>query len=238
MTEQVFIAETTALANRGLLAAIPESVGGIIAIFTGSLAAGHILNTLGWRWGYGIWAIIVPVLALPLLMTMFVLEFRAMREKGLPASLIVTKDSRGLAAKVSKFLWIELDLCGVILLIAGLGLTLVPLSLTGSSNADRWSSPSFISMIIVGAVALVAFGVWDGRFAKTPIIPFSLIRNRSVVSACLLGMFDFLAYSVFTTFFPSFLQVAGNYRPAQASLVKYDHSDLACGGIAGRANTK
>lgn len=229
MTEQVFIAETTSLVNRGLFAAIPESISGIVALFAGSLAAEGILKTSTWRWGYGIWAIIVPVLALPLLITMFILELRATRAKEPPDP--AQKDRRTLVDRVGRFLWVELDLGGVILLVAGLALILVPLSLTGSgnsgssnagsSNAGQWSSAPFISMVVVGAAALVAFGIWDGRFSKMPIVPFDLIKNRTVVAASLLGMFDFLAYSVFGVFFPSFLQVAGNYSPAQASLVKY-----------------
>ena len=76
LTEQVFIAETTSLVNRGLLAAIPEAVGGVVALVAGSIAAGQVLAHAGWRWGYGMWSIVLPVCAAPLDIIMLRLERR------------------------------------------------------------------------------------------------------------------------------------------------------------------
>ena len=78
-------------------------------------------------------------------------------------------------------------------------------------------------MLVVGVVALICFAIWDGRFASKPIVPLSLMKRGTVVVACLLGAFDLLAYSVFTIFFRSFLQVAGGYAPSKAALIKSVH---------------
>lgn len=122
---------------------------------------------------------------------------------------------------IGRFLWLDLDILGAILLVAGFALVLVPISLTGSADtSDGWSEPSFIAMIVVGVVSLIAFGVWDGKFAAYPFVPYRLLKDHTVIAACLLGGFDFCSYSIFTMLFPSYLQVAGEYSPGDASRIK------------------
>ncbi|KAG5978788.1 hypothetical protein E4U55_005943 [Claviceps digitariae] len=221
LTEQVFVAETVSLANRGLLSAVPTSITGIVVLLAGSIAAGKNLEIAGWRWGYGISAIVLPVCAAPLVTLLLVLQYKAMKVYGVAGATIVEKKNRRVWSRAARYIWVELDLLGVLLLIAGLALVLVPLSLTGSVHSDRWHSPSLIAMLAVGAVCMACLVVWDGWHAKKPIVPLSLLRRRTTVAACLLGLFDFLSFSLFKAFFPSFLQVAGGYTPADASLVKY-----------------
>lgn len=248
LTEQVFVAESVSYKNRGLLSAIPTSVTGIIVLVAGSIAAGKILNVAGWRWGYGICAITLPACAAPLVTILVILEYRAMRKyaprtpaaadatHGLASRIralamdprkvavkaggMATK-SRHFAMRACHYIWFDLDFPGALLLIAGLALILIPLSLTSSTHADRWAQPSLIAMLVVGAASLVGLVVWDGWYARKPIVPLSILRRKTIIAACLLGLFDFLAFSLFKTFFPSFLQVAGAYTPGNASLIKY-----------------
>lgn len=58
-------ADVTNLRNRGLAFAFTSSPA-IISAFAGSKAAEGFLLNVNWRWGYGVWAIIVPVFALPI----------------------------------------------------------------------------------------------------------------------------------------------------------------------------
>ncbi|KAG6014108.1 hypothetical protein E4U43_006914 [Claviceps pusilla] len=219
LTEQVFVAETVSLANRGLFSAISTSITGIVVLLAGSIAAGKILEVAGWRWGYGISAIVLPVCAAPLVTLLLVLQYKAVKVHGVAAPIKVEKKNRRLWTRAASYIWVELDLLGILLLIAGLALVFVPLSMTGSSHSDKWRSPSLIAMLAIGAVCLACLVVWDGWHAKNPIVPLSLLRRRTTVAACLLGLFEFLSFSLFKAFFPSFLQVAGGYTPADASLV-------------------
>lgn len=68
--------------------------------------------------------------------------------------------------KVHNLLWVQLDLTGAVLLVAGLSLLLIPLSLAGSNNSGAWTKGSFIAMLVLGVVFLVAFVVWDAWYAK------------------------------------------------------------------------
>ena len=220
LTEQVFIAETTTLASRGLLAAIPEAVTGIIALFVGSVIANQVLKSSSWRWGYGIWAIVVPVCALPLIIVLLLFQRKATKSAPTSRGLGETAERQSSVWMIGQFLWTELDLPGAVLLASGFSLLLVPLVLTGSSKTDRWDTPSFIAMLVLGIALLGLFCFWDGKYARKPIVPYRLMTNHTVVAACLIGAFDFLSYSVFTDFFPSYLQVAAEYSPGLASRVR------------------
>lgn len=65
-TWDVLAADVTNLQNRGLAFAFTSSPA-LISAFAGSKAAAEFLeNVNNWRWGYGIWTIILPVFALPI----------------------------------------------------------------------------------------------------------------------------------------------------------------------------
>jgi MFS family permease len=61
----VLAADVTNLRNRGLAFAFTSSPA-LISAFAGSKAAAEFLENVSWRWGYGIWTIILPVFALPI----------------------------------------------------------------------------------------------------------------------------------------------------------------------------
>ncbi|OAQ90047.1 siderophore iron transporter mirA [Purpureocillium lilacinum] len=221
LTQQVFIADATNLINRAFWSTLPESITTIPALYLGSLIGEGFLTKAGWRWSYGAWAIVVPVVAIPLIATMVVLQRRA-RRHGLVAKSLASvagcaPDSPAWK-KVLHLVWTEIDLAGLVLLVTGLSLILIPVSLTGSFNPGRWREGSFIAMLVVGVVCFLAFLVWDIRYAKKPYIPAHM-ANRTVIVACLIQTFDFMEYSLFTIFFPSYLQVAGHFSPAKATRI-------------------
>ena len=51
---------------------------------------------------------------------------------------------------------------------------------------------SIISMLVIGVACLVAFVVWDFRYASRPAIAPRFFRNRSVTITCIIGIFDFV----------------------------------------------
>ncbi|KAG7114728.1 Siderophore iron transporter mirA like protein [Verticillium longisporum] len=221
ITEQIFIADVTSLVNRGFLFTLPQSLAAIPTLYAGTYLGEHMLLNSTWRWGFGMWAVIIPFCALPTIAIMLFMEHRG-RKKGIKWQRLPLRASSG-APQGSSFLtqlyyivWVRLDIMGAFLLLAGLSMTLLPLSITGRRNTDRWSEASSIVLIIVGVLTFVAFLMWDGRYAKNPIVPFRMIKNRNVllacVSVCLIAMSD----STYRAFGPSFLQVAGGYSPGHA----------------------
>lgn len=60
----VITADTSTLRDRGLAYAFTSSPY-IITAFAGSVASEHFYDT-NWRWGFGLFAIVLPVVALPM----------------------------------------------------------------------------------------------------------------------------------------------------------------------------
>ncbi|KAM0276360.1 hypothetical protein ACHAQH_006807 [Verticillium albo-atrum] len=221
ITEQIFIADVTSLINRGFLFTLPESLAALPTLYAGTYLGEHMLLNSTWRWGYGMWAAIMPFCALPTIAIMLVMEHRG-RKKGIKWQRLPLRASSGapqgssLLTQLYYVLWVRLDIMGAFLLLAGLSMTLLPLSITGRRNTERWSEASSIVLIIVGVLTFVAFLVWDGRYAQNPIVPFRMIENRNVllacVSVCLIAMSD----ATYRAFGSSFLQVAGGFSPGHA----------------------
>ncbi|KAM0324577.1 hypothetical protein ACHAQA_007962 [Verticillium albo-atrum] len=223
ITQQIFIADLTNLRNRGIWLSLPETISAIPTLYLGTIVAQAFLDNSTWRWGYGMWAIVTPVFALPLLATLFIRKLKDKKEHPevatRPRILQTIKSTDSLAMKAYKVLWVELDLFGCLLLIAGLSLILIPVSLTGARNSMAWNKGNFIAMVVVGAVLFVGFFIWDARFAQKPFIPFRLVRHKTIMAACCLCILDFMHYSLFSVFFPSYLQVAGHFSPGHATRI-------------------
>lgn len=75
----VFIADTSALRNRGLIFAFTTTPY-IATTFAGPSAAQQFLDHSSWRWGYGVFAIVVPVVTTPVAMIFLVNRRKAERE--------------------------------------------------------------------------------------------------------------------------------------------------------------
>ncbi|KAK7210026.1 hypothetical protein V2G26_017204 [Clonostachys chloroleuca] len=224
ITQQIFIADLTGLRNRGIWLSLPETLSAIPTLYLGTIVAQAFLDHSTWRWGYGMWAIVTPVLAIPLLGTLLVRKLKDrkvadVKEATAPKVLRNVRGDDALWRKLYVVIWHELDLLGCLLLIAGLSLVLVPVSLTGSQNSAAWGKGNFIAMVVVGAVLFVSFFVWDARFAKVPFIPFRLVKHKTIIAACVMSCFDFMHYSLFAVFFPSYLQVAGHYSAGHSTRI-------------------
>lgn len=192
--QQIFIADTSDLMNRALFSSLPDTPF-LVTTWIGSIIASAIVSTTTWRWGYGIWAIILPVTFLPLALTLFLNSRRAKR-MGLqhPKRKFVRHQGKPLAVAATFVanLWNELDLGGIILLSASFALILIPLTLTKSAPGG-WQSPTIIALIVVGGVLLVAFPLWESskRLAPHPLIPLELLKSRTFCAGCGIAFFYF-----------------------------------------------
>ncbi|TXC10892.1 hypothetical protein FocTR4_00007754 [Fusarium oxysporum f. sp. cubense] len=207
ITEQIFIAEVTSLINRGFLFTLPESLAAIPTLYAGTYLGEHMLLKSSWRWGFGMWAAIMPFCALPTIAVMVFMSLRA-RKRGIVSKRTSLRAASEIPKGASWFvqarqvLYVQLDIVGAFLLLGGLAMTLLPLSITGRRNTEKWTEPSSIVLLVVGVFTFVAFLIWDGWYAKKPIVPFRMIKNRNVILAC--------------------ASVAGGYSPGHA--VRIDNS--------------
>ena len=79
----VFIADTSRLENRALMFAFSTSPY-IATTFAGPAAAQSFLRTSGWRWGYGVFAIITPAICLPFVFVFWYNQRLAKKQGVLP----------------------------------------------------------------------------------------------------------------------------------------------------------
>ncbi|UPK94228.1 hypothetical protein LCI18_005163 [Fusarium solani-melongenae] len=219
ITQQIFVADVTSLVNRGLLFTLPESLSAIPTLYAGTYLGEHMLLFSSWRWGYGMWAIILPVTAIPTITMMLWMGRRAKNIGLITERLSLLHGAPSGAVGKVKHIATQLDLIGALLLIGGLAMTLLPMTIAGRRNTDRWEEPSSIVLLIVGVLTFVGFLVWDGKFASNPIIPYRTIRERNVIIACTSVIVIAMSDSIYRPFLSSFLQVAGHYSPGAATRV-------------------
>ncbi|KAJ5926626.1 hypothetical protein N7516_008399 [Penicillium verrucosum] len=207
----VFISDTSALKNRALMLSFATSPY-IITTWIGGPISQSVLEGPGWRWGFGIFTIIVPVVVAPLCLLFFWNQQKA-KKMGLLAP------SRGpLTLSTVKQYCIEVDLIGIILLAGGMALFLLPFSLW-SYQKDQWRSAMIICMIVFGGLLLIAFAIYERSWAPVTFIPFNLLMDRTVFFGGLMFIFEFFNSMVWGSYFGSMLQVVWGLDVTEASYV-------------------
>ncbi|KAI7326268.1 MFS general substrate transporter [Hortaea werneckii] len=208
---QIFIADTSDLLNRALIVTLPD-IPFLVNVWIGPPLADTILQRLSWRWGYGIWAIVLPVAFCPLALVLYLNQVKAERKGLLPPSLFQGQSKW----KTIKSVWFELDAFGLLLICFGFSLILIPLTI---GKKTSWNDPSLIAMLVVGAVCVIGFPFWERSKTLAPkaFFPKGLAKNKTVVAGLAFAFFYFMAFylSVYP-YFQSYLLVVKGLDVAQA----------------------
>lgn len=212
----VFVADTSSLRNRGLMQAFASSPYMITCWLAGPISSAYLKGP-GWRWCFGTFAIIVPVITLPLF-GLLVYNYAKAKKQG----LVPTRESQRTAWGSFLYCCREFDALGLILLSAGVALFLLPFNLY-TLQAQGWRSPLTICLLVFGIVLLIVFAVWERFFAPVTFIPYSLIFDRTVFGAEILSATLFFGYYCcyycWNSYFSSFLQVVNDLSVTDASYV-------------------
>ncbi|KKK18582.1 hypothetical protein P175DRAFT_0438590 [Aspergillus ochraceoroseus IBT 24754] len=214
--QQVFIADSSSLLNRALLALLPE-LPFLVTVWIGPTIADAVLHHSSWRWGYGMWSIILPASFLPLALSLLLNQRKAKR-----LNLIKERPThrRGFLAILRRS-WYDLDVFGLTLLSAAVTLILVPLTLAANSK-NGWKSSSIIAMIVIGIVCLFLLPLWETskKLAPKPLLSLHLLKQRTALAGCCLAFFYFMAfYFSVQPYLYSYLQVVQNYDVATAGRI-------------------
>ena len=76
--QQIFIADTSSLLNRALFLSLPVTPF-LLNVWIGPILAAAILKAGNWRWGYAMWAVVLPIMFLPLAVSLFLSARKAKR---------------------------------------------------------------------------------------------------------------------------------------------------------------
>ncbi|KAI1084906.1 MFS general substrate transporter [Whalleya microplaca] len=219
----VFIADTSSLKNRALMLAYVTSPYIITVWITAPVANDLIYGSMiGWRWGFGIFSIITPIMCLPLFF-LFTWNYSKARKAG----LAVKRDSGRSTFQSIKYYFWEFDIICLIMLCAGFALFLLPFNIW-SYQYYGWRDPLTICMIIFGGLLLIAAVLWEKYFAPVKFMPWELLMDRTVLGACILAAILFVEYYIWTAYFSSFLQAGMNLNLTQTGYISNIYSMGAC----------
>ncbi|QRW00157.1 major facilitator superfamily transporter [Ceratobasidium sp. AG-Ba] len=219
----IIIADITPLKWRGFATALPSAPFIINAFISAEIVTRVVPNGIGWRWGFGMFAIIVPAVMTPAIVTLFAADRRAKKAGELAFGASLNERRRVEGAKEAEVvprqpLWIQakdiaikMDLFGLVLIGFIFGLILFPISLAKTVNRG-WANPSIIAMIVVGVTLIPAFIVWERFFAPVPIMPRRIITNRAFL--CAVGIDFFYNFSGFlrSLYLSSFVWVVTDWN--------------------------
>ncbi|KAF7593552.1 hypothetical protein BBP40_011280 [Aspergillus hancockii] len=217
----VFIADTSGLRNRAFAFAF-SSTPFICTSFTGPLAAQSFLSMTTWRWAYGAFAIIFPFVLLPLALVFKFYERKA-KKMGLYQK---THSDRTWIQSIKHYIH-EFDVVGAALLMATFILLLLPFSLTTYGRA-QYKSATFIAMLVIGFFLFFAFVAWERFFARKQFIRYELLKQRTVLGACLLSALLNLGYMAWDLYFLNFCMVVYNLSVSNAGYMNQIYNVGSC----------
>lgn len=218
----IFIADTSALKNRAFMFAFVSSPYIATVWVGGPLAKRFLASPGGWRWGFGAFAIVTPIVTAPL-GGLFYWNYRKAKKMG----VMPVRQSNRTILQSLKYYFIEFDIPGLLLISSGLALFLLAFSLY-SYQADGWKSALVISFIVIGGCLVIAFALYEKYLAPVTFIPYELLMDRTMIGSCVLAGTVFVSYYIWNSYFLSFLQVVNNLSVTEASYVGNIYSIGSC----------
>jgi len=186
----VILGDLVPLRQRGLYQAIGQIVFSLGSAAGGPMG-GLLTDVFGWRIAI---ATQLPILVLSLLLIIFFLN--------LPDFPKTTKEQERMAKEaqmpIIKVILRRLDLTGSLALVLACLTLMFALSFLSASNLP-FSNPYVWANMVASAI-FTCFFIWvEVCFAKEPILPMSLLKNRTVASAT--AMYFFACISMALLFY-------------------------------------
>lgn len=220
-TTTIFIADTSSLKSRAFMIAFASSPY-LATVWAYGPAAQHAYEHIGFRWGLGLWAIVYPVVTLPLCGLFWYYQSQAVKQ-----GLVKREPSNRTFSQSVVYYLKEFDVVGLLLIITGLSLFLLAFSLY-SYQSNTWKSPLIICFLIFGGLLVIAFAAWERCFAPTTFIPWYLINNRTVFFTFTMVASIYCAWYIWDSYFYSFLIVVFRESIAHASYITNIYTVGSC----------
>ncbi|CAK7909961.1 siderophore iron transporter Arn1p [[Candida] anglica] len=235
---QVILADFSTLNWRMVCSFVPA-----LPFIINTWVSGDILDSLypkySWNFCIGMWAFIFPLACIPLLGCLFHMRILAARTE--EWKVVVEDEKRAHPTKWASWkknilvdLFWEIDVAGILFLICILGFILVPFTLA-SGVTDKWKQASTIAPLVIGFVLISPFIVWEKKYARFPITPFALLKDRGVWSALLIGILIDWVWYMPNDFMYTVLMVAMNQSQKAAMRITslYSFVSVIVGPLVG-----
>lgn len=206
---QISLSDASTLRWRFLAIGI-LSFQGIINTWSSGEIVLQLKNQYSWSFGIGMWAFIFPLACIPYLACQLHMRYRASktdewkrvnenyrRAKAERAKLEGTESQsfimRGFT--LAKQVFWQVDLIGCLCIALLFGLLLVPLTLAGGER-KLWAKASTIVPLVLGFVMIPIFATWEYKVARTPFLPFQVMKDRGVWAGFVIGILSTLISSM------------------------------------------
>lgn len=193
--------------------------------------SGNITAAVGsrWSWGIGMWAFILPLSCIPLTCCMLHMKYLAHKNAPhkLKSEVKLYKQVPWHTYLIDVFFW-RLDFLGLVLACVVFGCILVPFTLAGGFET-QWQAAHIIVPEVIGwVVALPAFFIWEARYAKHPLVPWNLVKDRGIWSALAIAFFINFNWYMQGDYMYTVLLVAVNESIMSATRITSLYSFVSC----------
>ncbi|PBK61276.1 MFS general substrate transporter [Armillaria solidipes] len=209
LVTDIIVADLSPLKWRGFATALPSSPYIINAFISAEITNGFLPGK--WRWGYGIFIIMLPVVMAPALTVLFWAEIKSKRDGTVSiASSAWERRNEGSGEKVTWYtvvrdFGVHVDIMGLIILGTAWALLFLPFTLYADAKGG-WKNPSMIAMIVVGGILLFAFAAYEKWFARYPLMP-ARVLNRTFVGAVTVDVLYMLSGNMRSLYYSSWTWV-------------------------------
>ncbi|TEB39354.1 amino acid permease ScVBA-like protein [Coprinellus micaceus] len=170
----------------------------------GGVFSGHQgKGIVSWRWGF---YINLPICAVAVVIITLTLR-----------NIRLARDSD---ASFRRFLG-RFDFGGLILFVGGSGCIVVGFGLASDTG---WSSPPTLVGIILGAILLVAAGIWECYTKRECLFPPTMFRKPTAVFVLVISFLHYFAFTSGTFYLALFYQAANGSTPLQAGIKMLPYS--------------
>ncbi|KAK7949078.1 ENB1 protein [Apiospora aurea] len=185
----------------------------VAALIVGSVVAE---NGIGWRWGIGMFAILMPFGSSFIIGTLLYYQQKA-KKMGVLVSQKMTMHE----------FCSEIDLGGMLLFVSGLACILLPLTFA-AQLAQGWRTPWIIALLVVGVFILIRLGFYEKRVAVYPIIPPSYFKSLTICVSLLMLALDNVGFSATHTYLYSWSVVSYNLDVRTATFLNSTMGVMQC----------
>ncbi|KAJ5482526.1 hypothetical protein N7475_001338 [Penicillium sp. IBT 31633x] len=226
----IIASDITSTRSRLFFSYAPTSPALITTWVSGNIA-NAVLSITDWQWGIGMWAIIYPVAALPLVISLWTV-IRRIKKQGSLERYDTPLQVLGPKGFVVGLFWM-LDVVGIILLIAILALFLAPLTIAGGTQS-QWKSAHIIAPLVISVLCIPVFVYWELR-APRPLIQMKLMKDRAIWAPLGIVMFRNIGYHMQANYLYTILVVAFDYSITSATRISslFVFVDVVAGPIVG-----
>ncbi|OXG87858.1 siderophore-iron transporter Str3 [Cryptococcus neoformans Gb118] len=216
-----------------------------------AFVAGYIVSDIngysanGWRWGYGMFCILLPVCMSPALIVLLIGDHRAKRlgALSLAASSKARREQLALTGQHEavkedetagmntwgklRFYWTRLNVFGFLLMGFAFALLLTPMTLYTTAEGG-YKNPSLIAMLVIGGVLFICWCIWDGFFAPYPFMP-KRVLNRTFIACLTADFFYYFSSYLVDGYFSSWVYVIVDWNDRNYAFFNNTVTVAMCG---------